>query len=56
MVKSAKKAFYKLYKKVDKIPLIVTAVYFLHCVVMPFLTGKYKPAKYKENIKNMLTL
>lgn len=54
MVKSAKKAFYKLYKKVDKIPLIVTAVYFLHCVVMPFLTGKYKPAKYKVNINSRL--
>lgn len=46
-----KNLFYKLYKKLDDIPLISTIAYYVHGVLIPKLTGKNKSCKY--NSKSM---
>lgn len=41
--------FYKLYKKLDNIPLIATIAYYIHIILIPIFTGKNKSYKYDSN-------
>lgn len=46
-----KRFFYKIYKKVEKIPLFVTCIHFIYSQLIPIITKNYKPVKY--NSKNI---